>query len=259
MEAVPWSGQTAAATAARSGPEPDAHGRGPRRLAQLPQSAGAKPAPCHRSDPATPGRGLRHRYPQPLVRPRGRWRARSDRGVRGSAVPRPRRWREARSRRWRRTRRASPTPSCDSTAPSPTAAGWRISARCLGLRMAPRASPSRPPTGCATTSRASATSFRSSTRPARRWRGAARPSRKGSPSPARQRLADLHGIQVRIVPLELLPDSVRRYDHHRRRLMLSELLGEQGRTFRVAYQLGLAEHDAVTVGDGGARCARRLR
>jgi predicted transcriptional regulator/transcriptional regulator with XRE-family HTH domain len=60
---------------------------------------------------------------------------------------------------------------------------------------------------------------------------------------ARQRLADRHGIQVRVVPVEVLPDSVRRYDHHRRRLMLSELLGEAGRTFSIAYQLGVAEHD----------------
>ena len=51
-------------------------------------------------------------------------------------------------------------------------------------------------------------------------------------------------LAVLDVPLDVLPDSVRRYDHHRRRLMLSELLGEQGRAFSVAYQLALAEHDA---------------
>jgi XRE family transcriptional regulator, fatty acid utilization regulator len=61
----------------------------------------------------------------------------------------------------------------------------------------------------------------------------------------RERLAERHGIQVRVVPAEVLPDSVRRYDHHRRRLMLSELLGEAGRAFSVAYQLALAEHDAA--------------
>jgi hypothetical protein len=52
-------------------------------------------------------------------------------------------------------------------------------------------------------------------------------------------------VQVRVVPAEVLPDSVRRYDHHRRRLMLSELLGEAGRTFSIAYQLAIAEHDAM--------------
>ena len=46
------------------------------------------------------------------------------------------------------------------------------------------------------------------------------------------------------MPADVLPDSVRRYDHHRRRLMLSELLGEPGRAFAIAYQLALAEHDA---------------
>ncbi|HEY1750171.1 MAG TPA: short-chain fatty acyl-CoA regulator family protein [Caulobacteraceae bacterium] len=61
----------------------------------------------------------------------------------------------------------------------------------------------------------------------------------------RTRLAEQHGVQVRVVPAEVLPDSVRRYDHHRRRLMLSELLGEAGRAFSIAYQLALAEHDAM--------------
>ena len=66
---------------------------------------------------------------------------------------------------------------------------------------------------------------------------------QGFAAAARARLADRDGIQVRIVPLEVLPDSVRRYDHHRRRLLLSELLGEQSRAFSIAYQLALAEHD----------------
>ena len=61
----------------------------------------------------------------------------------------------------------------------------------------------------------------------------------------RERLAERHGVQVRVVPADVLPDSVRRYDHHRRRLMLSELLGEAGRTFGVAFQLAIAEHDAM--------------
>jgi len=66
----------------------------------------------------------------------------------------------------------------------------------------------------------------------------------GFAAAARAQLADRHGIQVRVVPSDVLPDSVRRYDHHRRRLMISELLGEAGRTFSIAYQLGVAEHDA---------------
>ncbi len=60
---------------------------------------------------------------------------------------------------------------------------------------------------------------------------------------AKARLADRYGVQVRVVPTDLLPDSVRRYDHHRRRLMLSELLSGPGRAFAIAYQLALAEHE----------------
>jgi len=74
------------------------------------------------------------------------------------------------------------------------------------------------------------------------------PEPQGFAAAARQRLADRHGVQVRIVPTEVLPDSVRRYDHHRRRLMLSELLGEAGRAFAAAYQLAISEHDAQLAG-----------
>lgn len=58
---------------------------------------------------------------------------------------------------------------------------------------------------------------------------------------ARQRLSAKHGIQVRIVPLEVLPESVRRFDHHRRRLLLSEVLTGAGRSFGLAYQLAILE------------------
>ena len=68
---------------------------------------------------------------------------------------------------------------------------------------------------------------------------------QGFAEAGRARLAERHGVQVRVVPAELLPDSVRRYDHHRRRLMLSELLGEAGRAFAIAFQLAIAEHDAM--------------
>jgi predicted transcriptional regulator/DNA-binding XRE family transcriptional regulator len=70
-----------------------------------------------------------------------------------------------------------------------------------------------------------------------------RPELQGFDAAARARLAERHGVQVRVVPMDLLPDSIRRYDHHRRRLMLSELLGGPGRAFAVAYQLALLEHD----------------
>jgi predicted transcriptional regulator/DNA-binding XRE family transcriptional regulator len=65
---------------------------------------------------------------------------------------------------------------------------------------------------------------------------------QGADAAITRRLAERHGVQVRITPSELLPDQLRRFDHHRRRLMLSERLGAQGRTFAAAYQLGLLEH-----------------
>jgi len=74
------------------------------------------------------------------------------------------------------------------------------------------------------------------------------PEPQGFAAAARLRLAERHGVQVRVVPREVLPDSVRRYDHHRRRLMLSELLAGPGRAFGVAYQLALQEHDADLMG-----------
>lgn len=57
----------------------------------------------------------------------------------------------------------------------------------------------------------------------------------------RDRLKSRHGVSVRTVPADILPESTRRYDHHRRRLMLSELLGGSGRTFALAYQIALME------------------
>jgi predicted transcriptional regulator len=58
---------------------------------------------------------------------------------------------------------------------------------------------------------------------------------------ARERLAKMHNIQVRVAPVEVLPDSVRRYDQHRKRLYLSEALSSEGRAFSLAYQLALLE------------------
>lgn len=59
---------------------------------------------------------------------------------------------------------------------------------------------------------------------------------------ARERLAKRHNITVRVVPIDVLPESVRRYDHHRKRLFLSEVLTVAGRSFAVAYQLAIQEY-----------------
>ncbi|WEK39928.1 MAG: short-chain fatty acyl-CoA regulator family protein [Candidatus Brevundimonas colombiensis] len=59
---------------------------------------------------------------------------------------------------------------------------------------------------------------------------------------ARQRLAARHDLGVRTLPAEVMVEWTRRYDLHRRRLLLSETLGPSSRAFAIAYQLALAEH-----------------
>ena len=61
---------------------------------------------------------------------------------------------------------------------------------------------------------------------------------------ARARLLARHGLTVRTLPAEVMVEWTRRYDPHRKRLLLSETLGASSRAFAVAYQLALAEHDA---------------
>ena len=59
---------------------------------------------------------------------------------------------------------------------------------------------------------------------------------------ARQRLAARHDLGVRTLPAEVMVEWTRRYDLHRRRLLLSETLGPASRAFAIAYQLALVEH-----------------
>jgi predicted transcriptional regulator/transcriptional regulator with XRE-family HTH domain len=69
-----------------------------------------------------------------------------------------------------------------------------------------------------------------------------KPEPQDFPGAARERLLKVHGIGVRVVPVDVLPESVRRFDHHRRRLFLSEVLTGAGRAFSLAYQLAVLEH-----------------
>jgi predicted transcriptional regulator/transcriptional regulator with XRE-family HTH domain len=62
---------------------------------------------------------------------------------------------------------------------------------------------------------------------------------------AQGRLERKFGVKVSVAPLDLFPDSVRRYDHHRKRLFLSEVLTGSGRNFALAYQLAILEHGAL--------------
>lgn len=57
----------------------------------------------------------------------------------------------------------------------------------------------------------------------------------------RARLQARHGIQTRVMPVEAMAGSLRRYDHHRKRLMISETLAPASRIFAMCYQLALME------------------
>jgi predicted transcriptional regulator/transcriptional regulator with XRE-family HTH domain len=57
----------------------------------------------------------------------------------------------------------------------------------------------------------------------------------------RTRLKDGFGIDTRVVPAETLDATSQHYDYHRKRLMISELLRPESRTFALAYQLALFE------------------
>ena len=48
-------------------------------------------------------------------------------------------------------------------------------------------------------------------------------------------------VGVNIVPVDVMPDTLRRYDRHRRRVLLSEVLPEAGRVFQLAYEICLLE------------------
>ena len=61
---------------------------------------------------------------------------------------------------------------------------------------------------------------------------------------ARTRLLARHGLAIRTLPAEVMVEWTRRYDPHRKRLLLSETLGLSSRAFAVAFQLALSEHDA---------------
>jgi predicted transcriptional regulator/DNA-binding XRE family transcriptional regulator len=54
-------------------------------------------------------------------------------------------------------------------------------------------------------------------------------------------LSSRHGIRVRILPQDVMGDRLRWFDHHRRQLMICEVMDPPGRTFQAAYHLALSE------------------
>jgi hypothetical protein len=61
----------------------------------------------------------------------------------------------------------------------------------------------------------------------------------------RERLRERHQVQVRILPFDVLPNSLRRFDRHRRQLLISELVDGPGRLFAAAFQIALIEFGAL--------------
>jgi predicted transcriptional regulator len=57
----------------------------------------------------------------------------------------------------------------------------------------------------------------------------------------RARLEERHNVKTRIAPVEVMDNTLRRYDRHRQTIFLSELLDQPGRSFQLAYQLAYFE------------------
>jgi predicted transcriptional regulator/DNA-binding XRE family transcriptional regulator len=54
-----------------------------------------------------------------------------------------------------------------------------------------------------------------------------------------------HRLQVQLIPAEVMGSTIRRYDLHRRRVLLSEMLPAASRAFQLAAQIGILECSAV--------------
>ncbi len=60
------------------------------------------------------------------------------------------------------------------------------------------------------------------------------------------RLREKHQLTVRILPLEVMPEAIRRLDLHARQLQLSEMLDRSSRNFHIAQQIAqLEQRDAI--------------
>ena len=59
-----------------------------------------------------------------------------------------------------------------------------------------------------------------------------------------ERLAARHGLKVRVLPWDVMPDRLRRHDHHNRQILLSEVLDGASRTFQLCVHLAQLEAKA---------------
>ena len=55
------------------------------------------------------------------------------------------------------------------------------------------------------------------------------------------RLREKHSILTRIMPVDVMRETLRRFDRHRRQLLISELVDNPSRAFQLAFQIALAE------------------
>ncbi len=55
------------------------------------------------------------------------------------------------------------------------------------------------------------------------------------------RLREKHSVVTRIMPVDVMRETLRRFDRHRRQILLSELVDGPGRSFQLALQLGFTE------------------
>ncbi len=60
-----------------------------------------------------------------------------------------------------------------------------------------------------------------------------------------ERLRARHNVLARVMPIEVMRDNLRRFDRHRRHLLLSELIEESGLVFQTAFQIALLEAGAL--------------
>jgi predicted transcriptional regulator/transcriptional regulator with XRE-family HTH domain len=59
------------------------------------------------------------------------------------------------------------------------------------------------------------------------------------------RLREKHSIVCRVMPVDVMRETLRRFDRHRRQLLISELVDSSGRNFQLALQIGFVECGAA--------------
>lgn len=59
------------------------------------------------------------------------------------------------------------------------------------------------------------------------------------------RLREKHSIVTRVMPVDVMRETLRRFDRHRRQILISELVDSAGRSFQLALQIGFVECGAA--------------